>query len=129
MSSVPTDLRYSAEHEWVRIIDGTTVEFGITDHAQDALGDIVFVDLPKVGSTVTSGVSCGEIESTKSVSDIYAPVSGAVTERNDAVETAPETLNSDPYAAGWIARVSVADSAAAVAELLDADAYRALIEG
>ena len=129
MSSVPSDLRYSAEHEWVRVIDATTVEFGITDHAQDALGDIVFVDLPKVGSELSAGVSCGEIESTKSVSDIYAPVSGSVAQRNDAVETAPETLNSDPYAAGWIARVSVADSAAAIADLLDADAYRALIEG
>ena len=129
MSSVPADLRYSAEHEWVRVIDATTVEFGITDHAQDALGDIVFVDLPKVGSELSAGVSCGEIESTKSVSDIYAPVSGSVAARNDAVETAPETLNSDPYAAGWIARVSVADSAAAIAQLLDADAYRALIEG
>lgn len=129
MSSVPSDLRYSAEHEWVRVIDDTTIEFGITDHAQDALGDIVFVSLPANGAALSAGSSCGEIESTKSVSDIYAPVTGVVAERNDAVETAPETLNSDPYSAGWIVRVTVADSAAAIAELLDADGYTKLIQG
>ena len=123
MSSVPADLHYSAEHEWVQVVNSTTVRFGITDFAQDALGDIVFVSLPASGSTLSAGASCGEIESTKSVSDIYAPVSGTVVAANDAVETSPEILNSDPYGAGWIADVTVADANAAVSSLMDASAY------
>ncbi len=127
MSNVPADLCYTAEHEWVQVVDATTMRFGITDYAQDALGDIVFVSLPEVGATLTAGSTCGEVESTKSVSDIYAPVSGVVAARNDAVETAPETLNTDPYAKGWLVDVTVADANALCAELLDAAAYTAII--
>lgn len=127
MSNVPADLHYTSEHEWVKVVNDTTVRFGITDYAQDALGDIVFVSLPAAGSDLTAGSTCGEIESTKSVSDIYAPVSGTVAARNDAVETAPETLNSDPYGSGWIADVTVADANVAVAGLLDAAGYQAEI--
>jgi glycine cleavage system H protein len=125
MSNIPADLHYTEEHEWVSVVDATTVRFGITDHAQDALGDIVFVSLPNVGDTVTAGTSCGEVESTKSVSDIYAPVSGTVASRNDGVETAPETINGDPYGAGWLVDVTVPDANAAVAALLDAAGYAA----
>lgn len=128
MSQIPDTLQYTAEHEWVQILDATTVRFGITDHAQDALGDIVFVTLPAVGASVAAGTPCGEVESTKSVSDIYAPVSGEVIARNDAVETSPETLNADPYGAGWLAEVRVADTAA-LGALLDAAGYRALLGG
>lgn len=128
MSNVPDHLKYTPEHEWVEVIDESTIRFGITDYAQDSLGDIVFVSLPQVGAVLACGVSCGEVESTKSVSDIYAPVTGTVTSRNDAVETAPEILNSDPYGKGWIATVSVESSASAiVADLLDAQAYLALV--
>jgi glycine cleavage system H protein len=124
----PENLRYTREHEWVELTAEGRVRFGITDHAQDALGDIVFVTLPNVGASVSAGEPCGEVESTKSVSDIYAPVSGTVAARNDAVETSPETLNSDPYGDGWIAEVEGVD-AAALEELLDAAAYRAFVEG
>lgn len=127
MSNVPADLHYTAEHEWVKVVNDTTIRFGITDYAQDALGDIVFVSLPAAGSELTAGSTCGEIESTKSVSDVYAPVSGTVAARNDAVETAPETLNSDPYGNGWIADVTVADAQAAASALLDAAGYQAVI--
>lgn len=129
MSNVPSELRYTAEHEWVSIVNETTIRFGITDYAQDALGDIVFVSLPEVGAQLNGGDSCGEVESTKSVSDIYAPVSGTVSQRNNGVETAPEIINSDPYGAGWIAEVTVADANAITAELLDASAYSALTSG
>lgn len=127
MTNIPADLHYTEEHEWVKVVDATTVRFGITDYAQDALGDIVFADLPKVGASISAGSSCGEVESTKSVSEIYAPVSGTVAANNSAVETAPETLNSDPYGNGWLADVTVADSATAVAGLLDAAGYKAVI--
>lgn len=127
MSDIPADLKYTAEHEWVQVIDESTIRFGITDYAQDALGDIVFVSLPNVGDNLTAGVTCGEVESTKSVSDIYAPVSGEVVARNDAIETAPDTLNSDPYKNGWIVDVRVSGSASELAsQLLDAAAYQAL---
>lgn len=118
----PENLRYTREHEWVDVTGDGRVRFGITDHAQDALGDIVFVTLPTVGATVSAGEPCGEVESTKSVSDIYAPVSGTVVARNDAVETSPETLNSDPYGAGWLAEVELADGAS-LDDLLDAAGY------
>jgi len=109
------------------VIDESTIRFGITDYAQDALGDIVFVSLPKVGDSLTAGSTCGEIESTKSVSDIYAPVSGEVVASNDAVETAPDTLNSDPYKNGWIVDVRVSGNASELASaLLDAAGYQAL---
>jgi glycine cleavage system H protein len=128
MNNVPSDLKYTAEHEWVQVIDATTIRFGITDYAQEALGDIVFVSLPGLGATVTAGVSCGEVESTKSVSDIYAPVSGVISARNEGTETAPETLNSDPYGKGWLADVTVSgDVAESLANLLDASAYLALV--
>jgi glycine cleavage system H protein len=127
MSNIPADLKYTAEHEWVRVIDESTIQFGITDYAQHALGDIVFVSLPSVGDSLTAGATCGEVESTKSVSDIYAPVSGEVSARNDAIETSPDTLNSDPYNNGWIVEVKVSGSATeVVAQLLDAAAYQAI---
>jgi glycine cleavage system H protein len=107
MSNVPGNLHYTKEHEWVQIVDANTIRFGITDFAQAALGDIVFVTLPAVGSDVVYGESCGEVESTKSVSDIFAPVSGQVVSVNDSVETSPETMNQDPYGNGWIAEVKV----------------------
>ena len=124
----PDHLRYTVEHEWVELTAEGTARFGITDYAQEALGDIVFVTLPSVGATVTSGQPCGEVESTKSVSDVYAPVSGEVVGHNEAVETAPETLNSDPYGAGWIAEVSLADPTV-LDSLLDADGYEAYLAG
>ena len=123
--NVPDDLRYSADHEWVRT-DGATVRVGITDYAQDALGDVVFVDLPDVGATVAAGDAIAEVESTKSVSDIFAPVSGTIVEVNTDLVDTPERLNEDPYGEGWL---FVIETSGAEAELLDADAYRALIDG
>ncbi|WP_101524415.1 glycine cleavage system protein GcvH [Nocardioides houyundeii] len=123
----PEDLHYTAEHEWVRGPEegGTSaVRVGITDFAQDALGDIVYVSLPEIGQSVTAGEACGELESTKSVSDIYAPVSGEVVARNDALDSTPELVNNDPYAAGWLFEVVPSD-AAQVEALLDAAAYQA----
>ena len=124
---IPAELRYSSDHEWVRV-DGATVTIGITEYAQDALGDVVFVDVPDSGLTVAAGESFSEVESTKSVSDIYAPISGSVIEVNPALESAPELLNSDPYGEGWICRIEVAN-ASELEGLMDADAYRALTEG
>lgn len=126
MSNVPGDLRYTAEHEWVAVVDASTLRFGITDFAQEALGDIVFVTLPAVGADLEAGSPCGEVESTKSVSDVFAPVSGTVAAVNDSVETSPETLNSDPYGNGWIADVTVVDAQAAFAALMTADEYTAI---
>jgi glycine cleavage system H protein len=125
--NVPEDLRYSEEHEWVRV-EGTRVRIGITDYAQDALGDIVFVDLPDVGSEIDAGGALGEIESTKSVSELYAPVSGTVTAVNDALSGGPEVINQDPYGAGWICELELAPGADP-ASLLDAGAYEALTAG
>jgi glycine cleavage system H protein len=124
---IPAELRYSSDHEWVRV-DGTTATIGITEYAQDALGDVVFVEMPDSGLTVAAGESFSEVESTKSVSDIYAPISGSVVEVNPALESQPELLNSDPYGAGWICRIEVAN-ASELEGLMDADAYRALTEG
>ncbi|MGH8977626.1 MAG: glycine cleavage system protein GcvH [Acidimicrobiia bacterium] len=123
---IPEDLRYSAEHEWVRV-DGDTVTVGITDFAQDSLGDIVFVQLPDVGLDVIAGAGITEIESTKSVSDIYAPVSGTVTAVNEALQDTPELVNQDPYGDGWIMSVQISE-AGELDALLDAAAYRALTE-
>ena len=121
---IPDELRYTAEHEWVRdSSDGLRV--GITDFAQDALGDIVYVQLPEVGAAVTAGDSFGEVESTKSVSEIYAPISGEVTAVNQAVVDNPELINTDPYGEGWLVEIRPAD-AEAVAALLDAEGYRQL---
>lgn len=124
---IPDDLRYSSDHEWVRIEDGKA-KVGITDYAQDALGDVVFVDLPEVGAAVTAGQAISEVESTKSVSDIYAPVAGTIVEVNADLADAPERLNEDPYGEGWIFVVEVSDAGAADG-LLDAAAYRSLVEG
>lgn len=121
----PDDLRYSAEHEWVRV-DGTIAEVGITDFAQDTLGDIVYVQVPEIGAAVVRNATCAEVESTKSVSDIYAPVSGTVVEVNEALTTTPELLNSDPYGAGWIFRVEMSD-AAELDSLMDSAAYQAMV--
>ncbi len=125
--NIPDSLRYSKDHEWVRV-EGGVARIGITDHAQDALGDIVFVDLPKMGAAVAGGQSFGEIESTKSVSEIYAPVAGTVSAVNGALESSPDLLNKDPYGEGWICEVTGFD-AAALDALLDAAGYRALIGG
>ncbi|WP_018500001.1 glycine cleavage system protein GcvH [Parafrankia discariae] len=118
----PDDLKYTREHEWARA-DGNTVRVGITAYAQEALGDIVFVSLPEVGQAVSAGEPCGEVESTKSVSDIYAPVSGEIAARNEALVAAPELVNSDPYGEGWLVEVTVVDPAV-LDDLLDATAYR-----
>ena len=123
--NVPPELRYSREHEWVRV-DGNVARIGITDFAQESLGDVVFVQLPDVGLEIVAGASAAEIESTKSVSDVYVPLSGVVQSVNDALVDAPELLNQDPYGAGWILEVSVVDPAELDA-LMDADAYRTLV--
>jgi glycine cleavage system H protein len=124
---IPSDLRYSADHEWVRVEEGR-VRVGITDYAQDALGDVVFVDLPEVGQQVERGVSCSEVESTKSVSEIYAPATGTVVEVNTELADNPQRLNEDPYGDGWIFVLEPSDEAQ-LGELLDSEGYRALIEG
>ncbi len=127
MSEIPPDLHYTAEHEWVRRTGNDTVRIGITDFAQSALGDVVFVQLPEAGTEVTAGDSFGEVESTKSVSDLYAPISGKVSAVNGDLETSPQLANSDPYGAGWLVDVQVSDVAgleSAITALLDAEAYR-----
>jgi glycine cleavage system H protein len=124
---IPEDLQYSTDHEWIRVEDGRA-RIGITDYAQDALGDVVFVDLPEVGASVAASASISEVESTKSVSDIYAPVSGTIVEVNGDLADAPERLNEDPYGEGWICVIEISD-AGELDKLLDADGYRALVEG
>ena len=124
--NIPTDLRYSREHEWVRV-DGPTARIGITDFAQDSLGDVVFVQLPEIGLEIVAGASASEIESTKSVSDVYVPVSGEVSAVNAALVDTPELVNSDPYGEGWILELTLGDPSELDA-LLDADAYRAFVE-
>ena len=125
--NVPEQLRYSTDHEWVSR-DGDVVRVGITDYAQDALGDVVFVQVPAVGDLVKAGDSFGEVESTKSVSDVYAPVGGTILEVNEALAEGPQALNDDPYGDGWICAIRMSDPAEFDA-LLDAAAYGALIEG
>ena len=126
----PDDLKYTAEHEWVRTPGETegSVRVGITDYAQDALGDIVYVSLPEVGESVQAGAACGELESTKSVSDVYAPLTGEVVARNEALDATPELVNNDPYGGGWLFEITPADPAA-VDALLDVAAYQATLEG
>jgi len=119
---IPDELHYTPEHEWVRREGDDEVTIGITDFAQDALGDIVYVSLPEVGEALGGGTSVGELESTKSVSDVYAPVSGAVVARNDALEQTPDLINSDPYGEGWLLRVKL-DDPSALDGLLDAAGY------
>ena len=133
MADVPDDRRYTDQHEWVLVRAGdgeaTVVRVGITDHAQDALGDIVFVQLPEVGDELGAGSPMGEVESTKSVSDVYAPVAGTVTAVNSALTDAPETINADPYGEGWLVEIQVGDAGSdPTAQLLDADAYQALVD-
>jgi glycine cleavage system H protein len=126
MSDVPDDLKYTAEHEWVRIEDGkTSVRIGITDFAQEALGDVVYVSLPEVGAVLAQGAAFGEVESTKSVSDLFAPVSGTVVARNESLDQQPELINTDPYLEGWIVEIEPADPAD-LGALLDAAAYGTL---
>lgn len=127
MSTVPDDLRYTADHEWARVEDGR-IRIGITDYAQDALGDVVFIQLPERGSRVEAGASFSEVESTKSVSDVYAPVAGTVVEVNGELADAPQRLNEDPYGEGWICVIEPADPAALEA-LLSPQAYGELISG
>jgi glycine cleavage system H protein len=119
MSSIPNELSYTKEHEWVSSVD-FIFTMGITDYAQAALGDIVYVQLPKVGEAVVAGKVCGEVESTKSVSDIYAPVTGTIVAINDSLSNSPETINSDPYGGGWLAKIEVS---AAPSDLLTAAQY------
>ena len=125
MSDIPADLRYTAEHEWVRRAGDDTVRVGITDFAQSSLGDVVYVQLPEVGTEVTAGETFGEVESTKSVSDLYAPVSATVVAVNGALESDPALINSDPYGEGWLLelRGDAASLDAGWAGLLDADSY------
>ena len=126
----PDDLSYTSEHEWVRTPgehEGA-VRVGITQYAQDALGDIVYVSLPEVGESLEAGSTCGELESTKSVSDIYAPLSGEVVARNESLDTTPELVNNDPYGGGWLFEVVPTDTGA-LDELMDAAAYEASLEG
>jgi glycine cleavage system H protein len=122
--AVPDDLRYTAEHEWVRR-EGDVVRVGITDFAQEQLGDVVFVTVPAAGTVLAAGATFGEVESTKSVSDLFAPLAGTVVARNEALDDRPELVNADPYGEGWLVEVQ-ADDPASVDQLLDADAYRAL---
>jgi glycine cleavage system H protein len=122
MAEIPSDLRYTTDHEWAKPTGGNVVRVGITDFAQNSLGDIVFVSVHGVDSTVESGDTFGEVESTKSVSDLYAPVPGAVVTRNEALDDQPDLVNSDPYGAGWIAEIEVADPSV-LDSLLDAEAY------
>ncbi len=124
--NIPDDLQYSTDHEWIRV-DGNRVRVGITDYAQDALGDVVFVQVPEQGATVAAGAGISEVESTKSVSDIYAPVAGTIVEVNSDLDDSPERLNEDPYGEGWICVIEVEDPP--IDGLLDAEAYRKLIEG
>jgi len=126
--NVPSELRYTADHEWVRSEEGGRLRIGITDYAQDALGDVVFVQLPEVGAVVGANDGMSEVESTKSMSDVYAPVAGTVVEVNGDLEQHPEKLNEDPYGDGWICVIDPSDPAA-FAGLLDAAGYGTLVEG
>ena len=128
MSNVPSELKYLSSHEWVRLeADGETAVIGITDHAQELLGDVVFVELPEVGTELAAGDEAGVVESVKAASDIYAPVSGEVLEINEGLEDAPEIVNSEPYDDGWFFKVKLSD-ADELASLLDADAYAEVCE-
>lgn len=124
--SVPTDLKYTKDHEWVRI-EGDTATFGVSDHAQEALGDIVFVELPDVGRSMDAGEAYGVVESVKAVSDVYAPVAGEVVEINEALEGEPDLVNSDPYGSGWIIKVKISDNNAS-AELMNPEEYTTFLE-
>ena len=122
MSEVPENLRYSTDHDWVRLEDDGTVVIGITDHAQEALGELVYVELPESGQVLAQGDACAVVESVKAASDVYAPVSGEVSEANTALEDAPELVNGSPYEDGWLIRLQPSDPAE-LADLFDAEAY------
>ena len=124
MSNNPNELKYASSHEWARLEEDGSITVGITDHAQNALGDVVFVELPEVGAELTAGQEAGVVESVKAASDVYAPVSDKVIAINDALEDAPETINGDPYGEGWFYRIEPSD-AAELEELLSAEAYQA----
>ena len=127
MSNVPAELRYNKSHEWVCRNDDGTVTVGITDHAQEQLGDLVFVEQPEVGATLTTGTECCVVESVKAASDVYSPLDGEVTAINEALADSPELINTDAYGEGWLFRMTPAD-AAAIDDLLDAEAYQAVID-
>jgi glycine cleavage system H protein len=124
----PDDVRYTKEHEWVRDEGSGRVRIGITDYAQDALGDVVYVDVPEVGTSVTAAQPFSEVESTKSVSDVYSPVTGTVLERNQLLEDRPELVNQAPYGDGWLVVLEAADASSQLGELMDAEAYRAFVQ-
>ena len=124
----PDDLRYTSKHEWVRQGAGSTVRVGITDYATEALGDVVYVSLPQIGEEVAVDDACAEVESTKSVSDVYSPATGVVTAVNELLKSSPETINSDPYGDGWIFELELSE-AGEVEDLLDSDAYEELVSG
>ncbi|QJD59288.1 glycine cleavage system protein GcvH [Pseudomonas sp. gcc21] len=126
MSNIPAELRYAASHEWSRLEEDGTITVGITDHAQDLLGDVVFVELPEVGRTVTAGEECAVVESVKAASDIYAPVSGEIIAFNEALGDTPELVNSEPYAGAWFFKIKPTD-ASELDKLMDAEAYGASI--
>ena len=127
MSEIPADLRYTAEHEWVKDQGDGVVRVGITAYAAEALGDVVYISLPAVGATVSAGEACGEVESTKSVSDLYAPADGEIAAVNDALDSTPESVNTDPYGEGWMYDLRLADPAAPAA-MLDAEGYSAILD-
>src|SRR5262249_37858146 len=127
MSNVPADLKYTKSHEWIRALADGTVEIGITDHAQHALGDLVFVEVPETGRTVQQQEPCAVVESVKAASDVYAPIAGEITGGNPKLADAPETINSDPYGEGWLMRLRPAAGAVAAAELLSADDYQKVL--
>lgn len=132
MSEIPADLRYTEEHEWTLQSGTTTVRIGITDYAQAQLGDVVFVQLPEIGASITAGESFGEVESTKSVSDLYAPLSGTVTAVNGSLEDGPDLVNTDPYGDGWLIELEVESSETLTSDLealLTADDYRVRVDG
>jgi len=128
MSNVPADLKYTKSHEWVRTLVDGTLEIGITDHAQHALGDMVFIEVPEAGRAVRAGEACAVVESVKAASDVYAPVTGEVTAGNAALAAEPETVNAQPYGAGWLLRLKPASGALAAAELLSAADYQKVLE-
>jgi glycine cleavage system H protein len=127
MSELPGDLKYTKDHEWVRVEEDGTVKIGITDHAQTALGDLVYIEPPEIGSTVAAGDSCAVVESVKAASDVYSPIGGEITAANELLADAPETVNQDPYGDGWLFAVRPDDNAELDA-LMDADAYQALLD-
>ena len=127
MSEIPSELRYTKSHEWVKSMEDGHLEIGITDHAQEMLGDMVFIELPEVGITVNTGDDCAVVESVKAASDVYAPVSGEIVEVNSLLSDAPETVNSDPYGEGWLYRMQPTDEGE-IEELLDAEGYAEVVE-